>query len=58
LSAATLPERGSRTFPWRARFDDINFAGAEITARCNFKEMRIAGVLVEDLFTAYRRSKA
>ena len=39
-----------------ARFDDINFAQAEITANCNFKGMRIAGILVEDLFAAYRRS--
>ena len=40
-----------------ARFDDINFADAEITARCNFKGMRIAGVLVEDLLAAYRGLK-
>ena len=40
-----------------ARFDDINFADAEITANCNFKGMRIAGILVEDLLAAYRRAR-
>jgi Pentapeptide repeats (8 copies) len=39
-----------------ARFENINFAGAEITANCNFKGMRIAGLLVEDLFAAYGQS--
>jgi hypothetical protein len=41
-----------------AHFDDINFAGADITARCNFRGMRIGGVLVDELFAAYRRVKA
>ncbi len=36
-----------------ARFDDIDFSNAEITANCNFKGMRIAGVPISDLFAAY-----
>ena len=38
-----------------ARFDDIDFSNAKITANCNFKGMRIAGVRVTDLFDAYNR---
>jgi predicted choloylglycine hydrolase len=41
-----------------AHFDDINFAGAEITANCNFRGMRIAGVSIEELFAAYRRTRS
>jgi len=40
-----------------ARFDDIDFAGAEIGPNCNFRGMRLAGIAVEDLFTAWRRQK-
>ncbi|WP_300295889.1 C45 family peptidase [Ferrovibrio sp.] len=40
-----------------ARFDDINFVNAEITANCNFKGMRLAGVPVEELLAVYRRTR-
>jgi len=37
-----------------SRFDDINFSGAEITGNCNFKGMKIDGVLVDDLFALWK----
>lgn len=41
-----------------AHFDDIDFSNATITGNCNFKGMRIAGVAVTDLLTAYHKQRS
>jgi hypothetical protein len=37
-----------------ARFDDVNLTGVEIT-NANYTNMKIDGVLVSELLTAYRQ---